>query len=1191
LSNGKVFCSGTTYNCLGSSGGGSWGRIKTPVEVTEFSDIMKISTGSDHMCAIKNDNTVTCRGGDTQGQRGDGTNTAGSPYCQYAASTVSGISNAVDIGSGSRISCALLSTGKMKCWGANYYGQIGDGTTTDKLSPVELSLTNIVKIAVGQAYVCAVINDGTVKCWGYNLQGQLGDGTTTDRSTPTDVSGISNAVDISAGVSNTCAVLSDKTVKCWGHYIAGAGSDTGAGSKQKTPKLVSGLNDVVQVTCGNYLCCARLSTGSIKCWGKNSNGGLGTGSIDNTNYYVPSDAVAGIDNAIHVSCGHSTCCAVLSDATGKCWGENDYGMLGDDTTTDSGSAGNYPVTGTFTNGFGSLTTGSSLSSSLLQECSACPTGSIRAGGDFPADGATSCACPVDFHVSGGECLACVAGTRAAGDDPLAGDTHCTCNADHKVVSNVCTACDAGQERAAGDDAGGDDTTCLCKENYYSDGAGTCTACDTAGGAVLAAGSDPAVASQCQCGAGYEINGATCDACAATEESVAGDVCKCKENHYYDGANCIPCAAGSTHPPGDGGIGATSCTPTLCAENERLVSHVCTPCTTGMTRAAGDDATGGDTTCAHQGTAHKVELSGNFGYKIDSGTTNGKLVIRKGSGLHTFYRDSAGDPMRIVSAADCTDSECNKATYSTLPTSSLGLDDAEKDVAVIVLDPDALAPGTYYYMSTTNGYRKGRIIIKPTLCKDLTVALTSTTTGSYTLTQTCELDFVFSITVDLTITFSLARLRAQGGDLPTIYAKEGERHFHVSSGAKLSLQNIELKGGSPSGDGGAIKCDNCELEMDNVKMTDNTAGTKGGAIYVTDSNSKVTLSNTLFSGNQGTAGGALAIVDADTVTITDSDFNSNIAATGDGGAIESSRDITVSGTSFLENRAGAGDGGAIKMASAKLTATGSSFRKNRAKRGGAFKSYSGDVDFSNMVLEENEAVEDGGALDVEGSAEVDIRLTTMRKNRAKRGGAIRSKATAAKKFRIRNSALEENEAHESGGGGGVDLDGTGATKFMFQDSTMTGNTAGGSGNDFKKRGSSVKILAIDSEIDDAKIDGGTRDSECVSDQCTGRADSTCQTRTGGTTCECNSGKYLETDKACHNHKSCTGLGLDVQIRAGSATENVLCGSPDVAQIAYALDDKGKELAALVEKRLVADGVAADAAYALAVEVFGEVNKCE
>ena len=348
---------------------------------------------------------------------------------------------------------------------------------------------------------------------------------------------------------------------------------------------------------------------------------------------------------------------------------------------------------------------------------------------------------------------------------------------------------------------------------------------------------------------------------------------------------------------------------------------------------------------------------------------------------------------------------------------------------------------------------------------------------------------------------------------------------------------------------------------------------------------------MFSGNQGTIGGALRIIDANTVTISDSDFNSNTAATGDGGAIESSKDMTLSGTAFLENNANAGDGGAIKMDSAKLTATGSSFRKNRAKRGGAFKSNNGDVDFSNMVLEENEAVEDGGAMDVEGDAEVDIRLSTIKGNKAKRGGAIRSKATAAKKFRIRSSSLENNEATVSGGGGAVDLDGTGATKFMFQDSSMTGNTAGGSDNDFKKRGSNVKILAIDSDIDDAKIDGGSRDAECVADQCTGRADSTCQTRTGGTTCECNAGKYLDTDKACHNHKTCTGLGLDVQIRAGSATENVLCGSPDVAAISYVLDDKGKELAALVEKRLVADGVAADAAYALAVEVFGEVLKCE
>ena len=285
-----------------------------------------------------------------------------------------------------------------------------------------------------------------------------------------------------------------------------------------------------------------------------------------------------------------------------------------------------------------------------------------------------------------------------------------------------------------------------------------------------------------------------------------------------------------------------------------------------------------------------------------------------------------------------------------------------------------------------------------------------------------------------------------------------------------------------------------------------------------------------------------------------------------------------------------------MSSAKLTASGSNFKSNRAKRGGALKT-TGDLDFSNMVIESNEAVEEGGAIDVEGNSEVDIRLTTIKANKAKRGGAIRSKATGCttdcKQFRIRSSSLEDNEATVSGAGGAVDLDGdaSAATKFMFQDSTMTGNKAGGSDNDMKKRGNSVKILAIDAVLDDSKIDGGSRDSECVADQCAGRADSTCKTITGGTTCECNSGKYLHADKTCHTHKVCTGLGLNVQIKAPTATSDRLCGSPDVAQISYVLDDKGKELAELVEKRLLADGVSADAAYALAVEVFGEIVKCQ
>ena len=155
--------------------------------------------------------------------------------------------------------------------------------------------------------------------------------------------------------------------------------------------------------------------------------------------------------------------------------------------------------------------------------------------------------------------------------------------------------------------------------------------------------------------------------------------------------------------------------------------------------------------------------------------------------------------------------------------------------------------------------------------------------------------------------------------------------------------------------------------------------------------------------------------------------------------------------------------------------------------------------------------------------------------------------------------------------------------------MTGNTAGGSPMDFKKRGSQVKIKAIDSTI--SNIDGGSVDAVCESNQCDGRAGSTCETTATGTTCACDgTTKHLE-GTVCTIHKECTGLGLDVQIRAPDKSHDRLCGTAEVAELTHKLDAKGIELAQLIETKLVAEGVAADQAYALAVEVFGEINKCE
>ena len=193
--------------------------------------------------------------------------------------------------------CALLSDGIVKCWGYNADGELGDGTNTGpetcnkaacSTTPVAVSaLSGATAIAAGQTHTCALLQAGTVECWGANSYGQLGDGTTTDSSTPVAVSGLTGmaVTAVAAGANGTCALLKSGTVECWGANFYGQlgdGTYTGpqtctGGACSMTPVAVSGLSGVTAIAVGDEHVCA-LTGGTVECFGSNLSGQLGDGT-------------------------------------------------------------------------------------------------------------------------------------------------------------------------------------------------------------------------------------------------------------------------------------------------------------------------------------------------------------------------------------------------------------------------------------------------------------------------------------------------------------------------------------------------------------------------------------------------------------------------------------------------------------------------------------------------------------------------------------------------------------------------------------------------------------------------------------------------------------------------------------------------------------------------------------------------
>ena len=292
---GTLWCWG--YNNQGTLGDGTTTRRTSPVQVTALgASVVEVSAGGAQTCARKADGTLWCWGGNSDGAVGDGTMTDALTPVQVTALG----SDVAEVDAGNAFTCARKTDNTLWCWGANTFGKLGDGTVIGHPLPAQvIALGNMVAhVALGYENVCVLKTDGTTWCWGLNLFGTVGDGTTTDRLTPAQAPSLAtDVVQLSLHEAHACARKADGTIWCWGdsHY-GSLGLEEGTDDRS-VPIQVKGFSGAaVELTTGRYHNCVRLGDGSVWCWGYDTHGELGAGTVsmqpcyESTNYCRPKPA-------------------------------------------------------------------------------------------------------------------------------------------------------------------------------------------------------------------------------------------------------------------------------------------------------------------------------------------------------------------------------------------------------------------------------------------------------------------------------------------------------------------------------------------------------------------------------------------------------------------------------------------------------------------------------------------------------------------------------------------------------------------------------------------------------------------------------------------------------------------------------------------------------------------------------------
>ncbi len=310
-SDGTVWTWGS--NVEGQQGRGTTANTLTPTQVTSLgTNNVAVETGHNHTVVLKSNGTVWTFGLNSDGQLGDGTTTTRRSPVQ-----VSGINDAIGIAAGRDMSYAIRPGGQVWAWGRNVEGQMGDGTTTRRPSPVRvgasINFSDVKMLTGGRDHAVAVKNDGSVWAWGWNAYGQIGDGTTTSRLTPVPIdingatAGNGTSIEAAAGAHHSYALRTDGTVASWGRNYRTELGD-GTSTSRTRPVSVLGVTGAVSIGSGRDMGNVTLADGRVKAWGHNVSGQLGDGTTTNRTSAV---FVPGITNAVKAGGGGSAYGVVL----------------------------------------------------------------------------------------------------------------------------------------------------------------------------------------------------------------------------------------------------------------------------------------------------------------------------------------------------------------------------------------------------------------------------------------------------------------------------------------------------------------------------------------------------------------------------------------------------------------------------------------------------------------------------------------------------------------------------------------------------------------------------------------------------------------------------------------------------------------------------------------------------------------